>query len=122
VYRELERLRAASDIGSGLEAEVDLYAPSALARELERLGDELRFVLITSEARVQPLEARPEAAVRAELRTGGELWIGVRPSAHGKCVRCWHLRLDVGAHAEHPELCGRCVENVAGAGEVRRYA
>jgi isoleucyl-tRNA synthetase len=52
----------------------------------------------------------------------GELALSVTPSEHEKCVRCWHYRADVGSNAEHPELCARCVENVAGAGETRRIA
>jgi isoleucyl-tRNA synthetase len=81
----------------------------------------LRFVLITSYARVHDIAARPDAAVKADV-PGLQLWLRVTPSAHAKCVRCWHHREDVGGNPEHPELCGRCVENVAGEGEQRRYA
>jgi isoleucyl-tRNA synthetase len=122
VSKELERLRVAGGIGSGLDAEVDLYCDAALAQGLARIEDELRFVLITSYARVHALDARAVEAVHAELSAGGELWIKVAPSVHPKCVRCWHHREDVGANAEHPELCGRCVTNVADAGEERCYA
>ena len=122
VSKELERLRVAGGIGSGLDAEVDLYCDVTLAQGLARIEDELRFVLITSYARMHALDARPAEAVRAELNAGGELWIKVAPSIHPKCVRCWHHREDVGANAEHPELCERCVTNVVGAGEVRCYA
>jgi isoleucyl-tRNA synthetase len=76
-------------------------------------------VLITSEARVHPLGERPADAVDTELNG---LSLRVTASTHAKCVRCWHHRADVGTDAEHPELCGRCVENVAGTGETRRFA
>jgi len=122
VSKELERLRVVGGIGSGLDAEVDLYCDSGMAQALGRLEDELRFVLITSYARVHALDTRPEGAARADCGDGVEVWIRVTPSVHAKCVRCWHHREDVGLHAEHPELCGRCVENVAGVGELRRYA
>ncbi len=119
VSKELERVRVEGRIGSSLEAELELYCDDVLLPLLGKLGDELRFVLITSYAAVHPLAAAPADAVetgRAGLR------LKVTPSGHGKCVRCWHRREDVGAHADHPELCGRCVENVSGAGEQRRFA
>ena len=119
VNKELERLRVAGQIGSGLDAEVDMYCDDALHTALTRLGDELRFVLITSYARVHHAHDRPADAVATE-HTG--LWVKAATSTHNKCVRCWHHREDVGQHTQHPELCGRCVENVDGAGEVRRYA
>ena len=120
VSRELEKLRVAGDIGASLDAEVDLYCAPAQLESLSRLGDELRFVLITSEARLHPLAERPAEAVAMD--DSGELWVVARRSNHKKCVRCWHRRADVGVSAEHPELCGRCVSNVAGGGETRRYA
>ena len=92
------------------------------AQRLSRLEDELRFVLITSYARVHPDQDRGADAIHFTLASGDELWVSVAASAHAKCVRCWHHREDVGANAEHPELCGRCVENVAGQGEVRKHA
>ena len=121
VAKELEKLRVAGGIGSSLDAEVDLYCDEALREELGRLQDELRFVLITSYARIHPVSTRPEHAVLASM-DDHELWIAVRSSAHPKCVRCWHHREEVGSHPEHPELCGRCVANVAGGGERRSYA
>ncbi|CRI63660.1 isoleucine tRNA synthetase (Isoleucine--tRNA ligase) (IleRS) [Thiocapsa sp. KS1] len=115
----LETARKAGLIGSSLDAELDLYCAEPLCALLGRLGEELRFALITSEVRLHPAAEQPTDAVETEL-TG--LAVRVRPSKHTKCVRCWHHRADVGAHTEHPELCGRCVENVAGNGEIRRYA
>src|SRR3569623_185189 len=122
VGKELERLRAAGGIGSGLDAEVDLYCGRELHDQLLRLDDELRFVLITSYARVHATTVVPDEAAHFTLASGVEFWVTVVPSEHAKCVRCWHRRADVGRHADHPELGGRCVTNVAGGGELRRYA
>jgi isoleucyl-tRNA synthetase len=121
VARELERLREAGAIGAGLDAEVDLYCNDELGAKLSALEDELRFVLITSYARVHELADARDAVTITDPALG-ELAVRVAPSAHPKCVRCWHHRVDVGTCPEHPELCGRCVENVAGDGEQRRYA
>ncbi|MBI5040681.1 MAG: isoleucine--tRNA ligase, partial [Gammaproteobacteria bacterium] len=121
VAKELEQLRVAGGIGSSLDAEVDLYCGRELHDQLRRLDDELRFVLLTSSARVHLVTTPPDNAVHFTLASGDELWVTVAPSAHAKCARCWHHREDVGSHTEHPELCGRCVENVAGSGEQRRY-
>ena len=122
VSRELEKLRVSGAIGAPLDASVTLYARDAEFESLNKLGDELRFVFITSEAGVAPASARPADAVAAGDTADNAVWISVKPVGYGKCVRCWHKRPDVGAHAAHPELCGRCVSNVAGAGEERRYA
>jgi isoleucyl-tRNA synthetase len=119
VSKELEQLRGKGDIGASLNAEVTLYGDDNYFSELGKLGDELRFVFITSHAEVVQLVHAPADAVATEL---DGLKLKVRVSEHHKCVRCWHQRPDVGHHAEHPELCGRCVENVAGDGESRRYA
>jgi isoleucyl-tRNA synthetase len=116
----LEPMRAAGAIGAGLEAEVDLYLDDALHGRLAPVAPELRYLFLTSALRLHPLAARPEDAVQASL-PAGEAWILARPSAHPKCIRCWHYREDVGRHPDHPELCGRCVDNVAGAGEERRF-
>ena len=119
IGRQLEAARNAGEIGAALDAEIDLYCAPELQAVLNRLGDELRFVLITSEARVHELAERPADAEESDL---DGLAVRIRPSKHQKCVRCWHRRDDIGGHAEHPELCGRCVENLDGAGELRRYA
>ena len=119
VNKELENLRAAKAIGGNLQAEVTLYAEDALAADLAKLSNELRFVLITSTAAVEPLAAAPEDAVVTEVQG---LKLRVLKSGHNKCGRCWHHRADVGQHAAHPLLCGRCIENIDGAGEVRHYA
>lgn len=119
VARALEALRNSKTIGSGLDAEVDLYCDESLISLLEKLEDELRFVLITSYARIHPLDGVPVDAEATELEG---LRVQVGASNHEKCVRCWHHREDVGSNSDHPELCGRCVDNVTGSGEQRLYA
>ena len=121
VGKKLEGLRVEGGIGSGLDAEVTLYCDGALATDLQQIGDELRFFLITSQARLQPLNTAP-SSLEPTLIDGQTLVIQVVPSTEEKCVRCWHHRADVGHNPEYPGLCGRCVENVAGDGEIRRYA
>jgi len=78
--------------------------------------------LITSEARVHPVAAKPDVAVAADPEARSGLWLHVHASPATKCVRCWHKRADVGTVAAHPELCARCVSNVEGPGETRRFA
>ena len=119
---KLEALRRDKIIGSSLAAEIVLYAENGLKKYLDTLGDELRFVLLTSDVQVEPIEAAPASADVIENVEGGLLKVEVRPVKHAKCIRCWHYRADIGSHPEHPEICGRCVENVAGAGEQRRWA
>jgi isoleucyl-tRNA synthetase len=122
VLRELERLRVAGSIGAPLDAAVDLYCDGEMYAALASFGDELRFLLITSEARVHPLAGRPEDAVCADAEGRSGLFVRVQPSSAAKCVRCWHKRDDVGSDPRHPELCSRCVTNVEGPGELRRFA
>ncbi len=107
VQKELEAVRQAGAIGSSLQAEVDIVADVDNYSALASLGDDLRFVLITSAATV---------------RRGDALAIAVTSSSHPKCERCWHWRADVGSDPAHRRLCGRCVANLFGAGEARRYA
>ena len=118
VSKEMEILRVREEIGSSLDAEVALYCAEPVYERLARLGEELRFVFISSDAAVLP---NGEGAAGLPTEVEG-LELNVVPSPHAKCVRCWHHLADVGASPEHPELCGRCVENVAGTGEIRRYA
>jgi len=122
VSKQLEQIRVDGKIGSSLDAEVKLFCSEKLYSTLSALDDELRFVLITSYASVHPEDAAPESNETFELENGEKISINVEKSAHDKCTRCWHLREDVGTHIEHPELCGRCVENVEGKGETRHYA
>ncbi|NQZ04637.1 isoleucine--tRNA ligase [Idiomarina sp.] len=119
VNQALEQARRDDVIGGSLQAEVTLYADTALAEKLKRLGAELRFALLTSEASVADLADAPESAVKAEQLP---LAVAVVASAHKKCERCWHHREEVGQINEHPDLCQRCVSNIDGAGEERHFA
>jgi isoleucyl-tRNA synthetase len=110
VTRQLEEVRGAGGIGSSLQAEVTLKAHGARFTALEALGDDLKFLLITSAASVESVADAAQESVT------------VTPSTHQKCERCWHYRADVGAAPEHPGLCGRCVSNLFGAGEHRHFA
>ncbi|MGH8398938.1 MAG: isoleucine--tRNA ligase, partial [Gammaproteobacteria bacterium] len=120
VKKQLEVLRIKGSIGSPLDAEVDLYCEPSLVDKLRPIGDELRFLFITSYARVHAADERPADAAPSMEQPG--LWVATHASAYAKCVRCWHHREDVGRNTGHPNLCSRCVENVAGQGEVRHFA
>ena len=119
VNRALEQARKAQVLGGSLEADITLYADEALKTQLDLLGDELRFVLITSGATVKASAEKTDDAEKTDV---SGLFVSVAKTAGEKCVRCWHHREDVGSHAGHEELCGRCVTNVDGDGEVRHYA
>ena len=119
VNKELEAKRAEKVVGSGLSAEVDLFCDSNLAELLNRLEEELRFVLIVSRASINAIESANGAAVQTEV-SGLKLAVGA--SEHAKCDRCWHHRADVGLESSHPSLCQRCVDNIDGVGESRSFA
>ncbi|MGI4846761.1 MAG: isoleucine--tRNA ligase [Janthinobacterium lividum] len=110
VTRQLEEVRVSGAIGSSLQAEVEIRAAAEKFALLSSLGDDLKFILITSQATL------------TEVADSASEAIVVTASANEKCERCWHYRADVGAHAGHPGLCGRCEANLFGAGEVRRAA
>jgi isoleucyl-tRNA synthetase len=118
VNKQLEEQRNAGNVGGSLEAEVTLYCDDNLLQVLSKLEDELRFVLITSQAAVAPLS---DAANAEDTELDG-LKLSVVKSEEQKCPRCWHYRADIGQNADEPELCGRCVENVTGEGESRSFA
>jgi isoleucyl-tRNA synthetase len=109
VNKEIEAVRTAGAVGSSLQAHVTLRAGKADRALLESLGDDLKFVLITSVATV---EAGADDALQAE----------VRPSSATKCERCWHWRDDIGHDPAHPTICGRCTSNLFGGGEARTVA
>jgi isoleucyl-tRNA synthetase len=118
VSKVLEPMRAGGAIGAGLEAEVDLYLEADTQQALAPVADELRFLFLVSELRLHPVAGKPADAAKGE---GTESWILARPTTHAKCIRCWHYRVDVGSNPDHPEICARCVDNVEGPGEVRRW-
>ncbi|MDQ6685850.1 MAG: class I tRNA ligase family protein, partial [Pseudomonadota bacterium] len=111
--RQIEALRSEGRLGASLQAEVTVRAGARMAAELKSLGDDLRFVLITSAATVEVLERATDAE---------EFFVEARPVEAPKCERCWHYRPDVGSDVAHPTLCGRCSLNLFGAGETRRFA
>ena len=121
ISRELEKLRNAGSIGAPLDAEVDVYCKGPLLDTLQAFGEELRFAFITSAARVHSADSRPAEAVPADEGDNNTTWIAVKPTTAVKCVRCWHKRPDVGQDSRHPELCVRCVTNIEGPGEQRRF-
>ncbi|KGT88412.1 isoleucine--tRNA ligase [Erwinia typographi] len=120
VNKVIEQARADKRVGGSLEATVTLYADAELAQQLNSLGDELRFVLLTSGAQVADYALATEEAQQSELVKG--LKIALHKAEGEKCPRCWHYTSDIGQSAEHPEVCGRCVTNIAGAGEQRKFA
>jgi isoleucyl-tRNA synthetase len=143
VAKLLEGLRNAGSIGAALESDVTIYADAGLIARFANVADELRFFFITSVIELKPIEQRPtlaepvprisadafgdnahkptKAAMPVAL-AGHDVWVYAQVSADKKCIRCWHYRPDVGAHADHPEICGRCVSNLPGGpGENRRF-
>lgn len=108
VAKVLEPMRANGVIGAALDAEIAVSANAATAAKWKPLEDELRFFFISGDVSVSEVAS-------------DEIYVLAQPTAKPKCVRCWHHRADIGAHAEHPELCGRCVSNVAGDGEQRAF-
>ena len=108
VAKVLEPMRANGLIGAALEAEIAVSVNAATAAKWQPLADELRFFFISGDVTVSEVSA-------------DEVFVLATPTTKAKCVRCWHHRADVGAHAEHPELCGRCVSNIDGAGETREW-
>ena len=109
VMKRLEEARAGGAIGSSLQANVSLYLPAPDLELVRSLGDDLKFVLITSSA-------------QAAASSDDAIAIEVRPSTDPKCERCWHYRADVGSEKRHPTICARCVANLEGSGERRVHA
>jgi isoleucyl-tRNA synthetase len=109
VAKVLEPMRANGEIGAALDAEIALHCGVADQNWLSPLVDELRFLLITGDVSVHASEAATELAIRATV------------TDKRKCIRCWQHRADVGSHAGHPDICARCVSNIEGPGEVRRW-
>jgi isoleucyl-tRNA synthetase len=108
VSKVLEPMRANGAIGAALEAEITVAASEEQTARWQPLAEELRFLLISGDVQVRPA-------------TTEEVFVSAQPTSKTKCVRCWHFRADVGSVAEHPEICGRCADNIDGAGEDRRW-
>ncbi len=108
VSKVLEPMRANGAIGAALEAEITVAASEEQAARWQPLAEELRFLLISGDVQVHPA-------------TTDEVFVSAQPTSKTKCARCWHFRSDVGSVPEHPEICGRCADNIDGAGEDRRW-
>ncbi|KJG01614.1 isoleucine--tRNA ligase [Photobacterium angustum] len=119
VNKLLETARSEKVIGGSLQAEVILSANAELAEKLNKLEDELRFVLLTSKAQVVVADSKPENAQETDIEG---LFVTVNASEAAKCERCWHHVADVGTIAGHEEICGRCATNIDGEGEKRKFA
>jgi isoleucyl-tRNA synthetase len=119
VNRALEQARKEKSVGKALEAQVTLFATDDLAKKLAKLGEELRFVLITSKATIKTVTAAPENVLETDI---DGLWLTVAPAEGQKCERCWHVTTDIGTNEAYPSLCGRCITNVDGEGETRQFA
>jgi isoleucyl-tRNA synthetase len=115
----------AGTIGGSLDAEVEVFSKDEFLEKLKAVGEELRFLLITSDAQVKRVSnaaGPPVGAIKvAEIAKDGGVWVRVQASTAPKCERCWHHRPDVGSNPEHPTICGRCVGNVTGPGESRQW-
>lgn len=119
VNKAIEEARNRKELRANLAADATLYVDARLMALLGELGEELRFVTITSTATLKPLAEAPAALPDSAMKG---LKVQVLASPHQKCARCWHYRPDVGVDPAHPEICGRCVTNVEGGGEERHYA
>ena len=108
VAKVLEPMRANGQIGAALEAEITVTAGSGVAAQLQPLAEELRFLFISGDVAVVPAQTE-------------DIFVSAQPTSKAKCVRCWHHRADVGVAPAHPQLCGRCVSNIEGPGEERRW-
>ena len=118
VNKELESKRAEKLVGSGLSAEVDLFCDEELTGTLQRLDEELRFVLIVSRASIQPISCADSNSMSTNVNG---LKLRVKTSTYSKCERCWHHHADVGQDKEHLSLCHRCINNIQGQGEQRSF-
>jgi len=118
VNKALEAKRSDGELGASLSAELVLYCDDALLQTLSHIDEELRFALITSSARLAAKTDAPNESIETGLES---LLLGVFASTEQKCARCWHYRADVGQNPDHPSICGRCIENIAGAGEIRTH-
>ena len=118
VNKALEEARQEGIIGSGLAAKVTIYGNDEVLSILNQLEGELRFVLITSEAKLLPASDLD----KPELISEEGLYVEVAASDNEKCQRCWHRVADVGQDNQYPDLCIRCAGNISGHPEKREYA
>jgi isoleucyl-tRNA synthetase len=119
VNKQIEVQRSEGKLGGSLEAEVTLYLSQDHSARLAPMKDELRFILITSKARILAIEQQPDDAIATGIEG---VTLCLKKSKYEKCERCWHRVEDIGIDPEHPTICGRCVSNVVGDGEERHFA
>jgi isoleucyl-tRNA synthetase len=120
VNKRIEEERNAGNVKGGLTTQVELFCEGSLAETLKELGEELRFVLITSGANINGLSDDGHSDAKPSDMEG--LLVKVSPSEDAKCDRCWHHRPEVGTIDAHKDLCHRCVDNIDGEGEKRSFA
>ena len=120
VNKAIEKMREDNKIGSSLEASVNLYANGNYYEDILSIKDELKFLLITSKASVKPFSERIDQALDTDVN---DLKLDVEVLSAAKCIRCYHRHESIGEHAEHPEICERCIMNISTEnGEERYYA
>lgn len=120
VAKELENQRNAGQIKGGLTAEISLFVDEEMLALLNKLGDELKFVLITSKVNLFSMDS--DAAKQAVQTSMPSVFVAIKAAEYSRCDRCWHQVESVGQNSHHPELCGRCVDNIEGDGELRQFA
>ncbi|MFW9487073.1 isoleucine--tRNA ligase [Xanthomonas euvesicatoria pv. euvesicatoria] len=108
VAKVLEPMRANGAIGAALEAEITVAADAQTAARWQPLAEELRFLFISGD-------------VTVTAASTDDIFVSAQPTTKAKCVRCWHHQASVGSDPRHPELCSRCVSNIEGPGEQRRW-
>lgn len=118
VNKEIENCRNQGQLGAPLEAAVHIYCDAELKKQLDALGNELRFVFITSSVNVELTNAQTKGVI-SDIPG---MFLKVEPLTYPKCERCWHRRPDIGDDPKYPTLCARCIDNVEGKGEIRKYA
>jgi isoleucyl-tRNA synthetase len=124
VTKQLEAVRITGAIGSSLQAHVSIEASGEQYALLASLDGELKNLLITSQAAVVEAKSNTDASIDTNIDTNLNIniqAITVTPATDQKCERCWHYRADVGSHTEHASLCNRCIDNLFGKGETRRF-
>jgi isoleucyl-tRNA synthetase len=106
--KKIEALREKGEVGSSLQAELKISAPSDIYKSLSFFDDELKYILITSNSTLE--------------ESKNELEIDVSASKNSKCERCWHYVKNIGQNLKHPTICKRCISNLFEEGEERRHA
>ena len=107
VNQTIEAERNQGNIKGSLDTEIDLVIPKSLYDTLATFLNEIHFLFIVSECRIT---------------AGDEISCTITNSTNKKCIRCWHHDPSIGESELHPEICQRCISNVDGDGEERKFA